>query len=544
MRHYTEPVTGKDFFAREDIFADLVKSAHSIKQGYRQNIALIGSGLIGKSSILLHFLNSLSNDQEIMPVYLDISQASFKEFALSFINSLFYHAMKRHIKAEEMPDAETLIKNAQKIFPQSHDMSSRVLFFIDSGKYDEAFSLIWDIPALITSESGCFTVLVVDEFNRLSSFPVKKPYRVLGQKIMVQKKTLFVLSSSTAVTAKKILSEKLSLLFGGFKIIDIGPFSTKEALKFISEKVKAATVPKPMSDFIAVFTGGHPFYLNAITTKISFAFAYGAEKITTKRLSAILAELLFHPSGVINQFFQNVLSLIHQEMPDANILNMLKSLLKTGSFAEIQSRNTVSATELSLLVNNLLECGFIEKSGSLYAITDPLFRIWIEVKFKSRNLCFDFIPSQEFNDYAKEVELRIASFRAEQGKSLNNKLIELISCFDNNRFFIDERVRLLPKVERITSKILCRHSILSAEGGKKKCFFIVARKRVNEEYVSELYDRIKAIKTKRPRIVLITLFGIEPAAKVSAKQKSFLIWNRDDTVRLFNFYKGYNSLIA
>ena len=141
MIHYAEPVTGKDFFAREDIISELVKSAESIKQGYRQNIAIVGSGLIGKSSLLLHFLNSLNNDKQFLPVYIDLQCLSVKEFALKFINSAFYNALKKRTDIGQSTDMVEMLEIAHTIFPKSCDWSclNNINFF----SFNCKFYILW-----------------------------------------------------------------------------------------------------------------------------------------------------------------------------------------------------------------------------------------------------------------------------------------------------------------------------------------------------------------------------------------------------------------
>jgi len=68
---FTEPVTGKDFFGRDKILEVLSKRVGALKSGYRQNIALTGKMLSGKSSILHHFLESLK-DASIIPLYIEV----------------------------------------------------------------------------------------------------------------------------------------------------------------------------------------------------------------------------------------------------------------------------------------------------------------------------------------------------------------------------------------------------------------------------------------------------------------------------------------
>jgi hypothetical protein len=226
------------------------------------------------------------------------------------------------------------------------------------------------------------------------------------------------------------------------------------------------------------------------------------------------------------------------------VFDVLKSCRKTGCFSDISSRITIPPAELNLIACNLLESGFAQKSGSLYAITDPMFRMWIEVKSKSRNLCFDFMPKQEKDDYSDEIHARIASFKAEQGKNFKNRVIELINSFNNDHFFIDERVRVLPKVENINLKKYRKYDILTAQSSKKKCLFIICREKIDEEGITGIYESLKDFKTTKPKTIIIASFGIEPAAKLLAKQRSFCIWDKSDISRLFYFYKGYDALIA
>jgi AAA+ ATPase superfamily predicted ATPase len=544
MIHYYEPVVGKDFFAREDIISDLVKSADAITKEYRQNIAIVGSGLIGKSSLLLHFLNILNNSEKILPVYIDLKGITFREFGLNFIRNIFYHAIKKHTAFEHSPDISCILKNAQRIYPKSCELANRVISLITEGSPDDAFSEIWDIPALLSNESGRCTVLVIDEFTQLSSFPVKRVYQTLGQKIMIQQKTMFVLSSSATVTAKKILSEKLSMLFGGFKVIDIGPFDPAESGKFIEAKSKNIFISKATRDFITAFTGGHPFYLSSIINKINFTGKCGLRQIKAKHISNIVAELLFSAGGAINQFFCKILSDIDMESPGINALDTLRFFAKTGSLSEIMGRNIISSSELNNLMDKFLEFGLIQKSGSLYAITDAVFRMWVDMKSKSRNLCFDFIPKQEWNDYANEVESRIALFKEECLKSFDKKMAELIGSFNDDKFFIDERLRILPRIGKITLKKLHKYDILEADADKKKCLFVICRTSIREEDIVKILSSIKIVRKPKPKVIFIAPFGIELSAKLLAKQKYCWIWGRSDIIKLFTFYKGYNALIA
>lgn len=544
MSFYSEPVIGNNFFAREEMLTTLLKSAGDIKDGYRRNIALIGRGSIGKTSLLLHFLGIIKDCEGLIPIYINLKGLDITEFANNFITMLLYHSLKKIKKLRRADDLDRLRNCARKLFPKTSDLIKRIKVFIEEKSFDDAYSALWDLCTILNSESGNFPVIVLDEFDLISNFPAKKPFQVLGQKIMVQQKTLFILSSSSTVTARKILSEKLSLLFGGFQVIDIGPFTPQAARAFIQQQCKGIDIPDDLEDFLLVFTGGHPFYLTSIIQKLKFAKQYGSERITTKYLSLIIAELLFDPSGVINRSFTDLLERLRRSITDSSIFDILKVFLVAHRTSDIVKTCNISSAQLNNLLDDLLEIGVISKSGSLYAITDAVFRMWVEVKGRQRNLCFDFTPEETQSTYTTDVEERISHFKAERKRRFDEKIVEVVSSFKNDQFFIDQRVRVLPPLNYVRQQRLSHNNILIIMQGEKKWLFVVSNSRVTEEDIYDILEMIRESKSDAARVVLLTASDIDETATLLAKQKRFWVWNIDDLNRLFQFYKGHSAIIA
>ncbi|NQT95115.1 MAG: ATP-binding protein [Candidatus Omnitrophica bacterium] len=544
MSIYTEPAVGNNFFAREDILNSLLKSAKGIREEYRHNVAIIGRGLIGKSSLLLHFLGIVKDYKGLIPVYVSLKDTSFSEFCINYVTALLYHSLRKQTQLKGDNDLRSLEEIAKDKFPKTCEVIRRIRSLLDEKDYNEAFSELFNLNTILSSESGSSIVVVLDEFDILSRFPIRKPFQLLGQKIMIQSKTLFLLSSSSTLTARKILSEKLSLLFGGFDIIDIEAFTSDQAREFIKLQCKGILIPDDLLDFIITFTGGHPFYLGSIIHKINSAKRYGINKITSKHLSQVVAEILLYPSGAINQFFTDLLKRIRPILPEGDIFDILKTVLMKGKASEMTQKLTTGSTQFTNLLNLLLELGLVSKSGSLYAITDSVFKMWIEVRSKPRNLLFDFIPEEESTDYIKEAQDRISAFRLEARKSISEKVVELIASFNNEHFFIDERIRMLPHLSFLQQKRLNSNTTLIVTRAKKKWLFILSSSRVTEEYICEISKRLKNYQQSKPKIILMAMSGLDDTAKVMAKQKHIWIWNREDLNRLFKFYRGYNALIA
>ena len=64
-------MTKDNFFDRKSYLDILDKRITDMKDGYRQNIAIIGDELVGKTSIIFNFLNNF-HDNRLIIIYLEI----------------------------------------------------------------------------------------------------------------------------------------------------------------------------------------------------------------------------------------------------------------------------------------------------------------------------------------------------------------------------------------------------------------------------------------------------------------------------------------
>ncbi|MBU0548297.1 MAG: hypothetical protein KKH57_06060 [Candidatus Omnitrophica bacterium] len=78
------------FFDRRNYLEILQKRISSLKEGYRQNIAIIGEENVGKTSIVYKFLDKFY-DPRIITVFLEVRPESFQDFAKRFIGALLYN---------------------------------------------------------------------------------------------------------------------------------------------------------------------------------------------------------------------------------------------------------------------------------------------------------------------------------------------------------------------------------------------------------------------------------------------------------------------
>ena len=254
---FIEPVFGKKFFGREEILATLQKRVNAIRGGYRQNIALTGPMLAGKSSILRHFLTNIKSS-DIVPLYIEMTGEDYGTFCVRFMASLLYRYLESE-KTRAEGDFGVLKKICRRSIPETIRHIDEVCSFLKRKKNDEAYEKLLELPFVFKNETGKNCVVILDEFHNLTNFHLKKPFKTLGKFIMIQKNTMYIVSSSQKTLLKDIISRKLSLLFGNFEVLEINGFDNHTAHSFLSEKTKDIAASKNIKNYMIQLSQGGPF---------------------------------------------------------------------------------------------------------------------------------------------------------------------------------------------------------------------------------------------------------------------------------------------
>ncbi len=317
-----DPVVGEKFFGRKDVLATLEKRISALKGGYRQNIAITGHRLTGKSSILNHFLFSFK-DNEILPIYLEVLPEPFRQFATKFIGTLLYSYLKYNDR-EARDDLEYLIKESERDIPGTVSSVREILKDIQLDKTENAYSELLNLTSLFKKETGKSCVVILDEFHNLSRIGIRDPFKGFGKKIMTQKDTLYIVASSEVTSIKKILSEKLALLFGNFEKITLGGFDCRTSEAFLKKKLSDVRIDGGLLDFMIAFADGHPFYLDVFSSKINeLSGSRHSGEADVSTVVGALEEMLFNSRGTLNQFFINLL----QDLIDPKIEDCRETLI-------------------------------------------------------------------------------------------------------------------------------------------------------------------------------------------------------------------------
>ena len=293
----------ENFFGRRIVFDVLKKRLLGFKEGYRQNIALLGDRYVGKTSILHKFLSDI-DDKDIIPVYIDLEFKDLAYIFLKYAGGLLYHYSKsQNLFLHE--DLQLLVEGAKKHIPLTAKAITKIQSDLIHGRPLEAYRGMIHLSEIFTTETNKFCVVIFDEFQNLEELGLPHVFQELGKNIMTQKSCLYIMTSSSLEKAQKILSEKLSLLFGNFETISVESFDLKTSQDFIRQRLGEIKMGSALQNFLIDFTGGHPLYLNLILQELKYlSVIHKQSEIYIPLLTSAVENMIFNPWGVLSRHFE------------------------------------------------------------------------------------------------------------------------------------------------------------------------------------------------------------------------------------------------
>lgn len=543
---FSEPVIGERFFGRDDVLKLLNKRISALKDGYRQNVALTGQSLAGKTSILHHFLYSIK-DEEFITVYVEVIKESFRSFANRFLATLLYNSLTKTGYTCGF-DLDGLLEKARASLPKTYTAIKNIYSYIDKGEFDEAYFNLLSLTSILKEEIKRSCIVILDEFDNLEYIGIKNPFLSFGKVIMIQKDTMYVVSSSRNQIIKKILSEKLSLLFGNFEIVKVSGFDIYTASLFIDTRLSGFEIDMAVKRFLIALSDGNPFYLNHIIKRTKeLASDKMSNFIDADIAGEAIIDLIYSANGVIHQYLMNfILDLIDTRHKDRymSLLAAIANGKKRLPF--IAKALKAKQADISKDLFQLSELGFISKSGVFYKIDDPVLEFWLKFVYQKRKeLLVDGLLNR-LELFRSEISSYIADFVAKSEVETVVRLAELFGSFSNELVEIDSKNLRLPhftKVEMVES-IGPEPRRLVAASLRGNTWLAQAYENCVTE--NDIIDYIRFVKKspgyKVSNKIIIPLKGIEENAKLLAKELKISIWDIAVLNNLLNIY-GKNRIV-
>jgi AAA+ ATPase superfamily predicted ATPase len=536
----------QNFFGRTAIMELLKKRVLDLKEGYRQNVALFGNRYIGKTTILRQFLANL--DEEIAVVYVDVENKDFRSFLDQFVGSLLCN-YSRHRKLPLYEDVMLLLESVQESIPHTVSVIRNIYKDYHAKKLSTSFHGLLALPEIFTNETGRVCVLVLDEFHRLEEVTVPNAFAHLGKKIMTQKKCLYVVTSSHPQQAKKILLEKLSLLFGNFEMISVDPLDPQTSRQFIEETLQGIIIKEPLRDFLVDFTGGYPLYLHLICNElVSLSVLHSQDEVFIPALTQAVENTIFNRWGLISRHFELMVQELAAGKGNQIIPAFLMSLANDKHKADdLCAELGFKKNQVAGKINRLKEEGVIFKNGNFYYFRDKLLKYWVKYIFQPRLKDIGGDPQQRRERFHQEFQSCVENFNATSAKDLPLRIMELLYCFDNEAFDLNGRKYKLPLFREIVPWKISNEqgqslNVIKALTNEDVWLIAVKGENVSEAEVSALLEESRKNASKPQRHLIISLKTLDENTRLKALQERCWIWNEDEINTLLTlFNKPYIS---
>ncbi|MFH1690946.1 MAG: ATP-binding protein [Candidatus Omnitrophota bacterium] len=529
-----------DFFTRKLSLDSLNKRIADFKDGYRQNIAILGDELTGKTTLLKTILNT-TNDEELIPIYVEIMPYEFSMFVKRFLTSLLYNYLKRYRLISARENLDFLIKMAQENLPTTAPQIKNLHLKLSKEKPEILFRELFNIIETFHEETKKRCVVIFDEFHNLKKFEIKNICQELGKKIMFQKDTFFIFASSSKSEAKTILNNDLSLLFGNFETTELGMLDAKSCNFLIREIFQDIVISKDFIDFLINFTDGHPFYLKLFSQEaVSLCKIAGLPELEKEALIQAFENLLFCEWGIFNIKFMHFLSQLTSNRTKNHFIYLLDALaLGKNRIQDLASQLRRQKSELTQKLNRLIEQDIVIKNGSFYSIKDRVFWFWL--KFVHHEKLNSLTPdhSEQVQHFKFKIDAEMDEFMNASKKNIIDRMIDLFNLFEGDDIQIDKKRFQLSIFKELKIVRFDNTNIkLGIFGKSQDCFWLAAIKEdgIKEGDISEFIQSSKKFKQKSINKVMIGLSDIDRNAKLLAKESRIITLDLAHVNSLFDIY--------
>lgn len=534
------------WFDRSEILSALTRRVESFLDGYRQNLALLGPESVGKTTLMKRLLQQrFSSNPSPLCLYVEIrAEETLLEWASRFIQTLLYRFLQVKAEEAEVPETELspLLLKASSWIPKASAAAKRVLHLAQTRRAQEAFDLIWDVPYLLTQESESLLILALDEFQRLEKFPVKDPYRRLGQKIMVHPTIQYLALSSEPAAARSILREGLSLLFGKFETIEIGPLEPTACAKAIRSIWSEGKVDPFLEHLLMELSQRTAGALDLLLQGIIDLRLTDPSQDPARILLDLLEFLFLDPQGILRRRFEAQVGAlpIHRNRP--TWLQVLTAVSEGRHRIEaITQALDRSAAQIQGALRVLRQSSLVIRQGSFHRIPDRLFQLWMRISYPILQGVELTSPASARACFRDAAWSWLAEVRETLHQSIEKQVLRMIQIWRGERVDLEGRQIHLPpfqRVEGITDEQTGRPLLLAHRAGRcgKSWLFLPWNGPLPEAGARDLVQGILKKRFKDYRKVLIGAHPVEMNARLILQQARIRLWDLPILNRLLDLY--------
>ncbi len=521
--------------SRDQIEMRLIKRVENFEHGYRQNVALLGRAGVGKTKLVSKIFNHASTRSALLPVLISIGDVAPSHLFSYWIGCLFSRALN-------LPEAslESLMESSEAFLPKTTKAARHILKLQKQGSVALAIRELFALGGQLAEETGRKIVFFLDELLALEKFPVQDVYSIFGNRLMMEKEVLFIVTSSEPRRARKIFLEKLSLLFSNFESIDVQPLALSEMNNLLDRRVCGSYLSLPARRFLYRITDGEPRYLDSLLRVLDESVCSDPRRQIGAAVlfEAVIREVL-EVDGRISLEFQKRISSFRRSHRERE--SLVAETCAVFSCGRLRASHLASALDLKPLeakkiIMRMEAEDWLVSGGTSFTLRDFLFRFWSNeylLPASSGQMGDEKIRRSRWT--RRLGQIYEMGYESDSGK-VTGRLETMLKLFRSEALVLDGRRIAGAHFNEITVSTLSEGRwLMRAKATKETRFFSIAVTELNDQDV-ELFLTSTCGQKKPIRRVLVALGGIEQNARLLAQQSRIEIWDSRFLNQLLDFF--------
>jgi AAA+ ATPase superfamily predicted ATPase len=380
MFRTSSPVSGSEFFDREDDLADLVQRVERLRAGAPSWLALLGRRKIGKSSLLLELTRRCASD-DVVVAMLDSFEISplgpdvLRRYALRVVDRVLARRVGGSLEARSRSPADYRA-TLRTVIGALADDTARFVTELPELKPDAITNrLCLELPEQLAEAFGLYVVVAWDGFQAIASIrggrgreDLLPLMRSVWQR---HRRVEYIVSGSERSALAGMLVEPRAPFFQHFAIRELGVLPEAAARRLLVDCApRGRRIPVKLAERAADLLDRHPFYLQLLGDELTL----GPPPYDADALKRSIQSLLFSRTGRLSLFF---------EAEHARLVGSATTLAATlNAVAERPRTLTELATEIGAPTGAthryLVRLGdAVERVDDRWHIGDPVFALWL-----------------------------------------------------------------------------------------------------------------------------------------------------------------------
>ncbi len=425
------------FTNRERELAVLEQATLSLAEGRPRHLALFGLRRIGKTLLLMEHLTRLLEQAPagvIRPVYVDMEElvTSPELFSRRYVGLVTFWAL-----TGGQGDRESFLTPTGLLGGQAAGLRcvAQTMATLESARDDPALqvSTALDFPEKLAAELGCYLLLLLDEFTELAvlgNYPaVRRPVQLFRATLQRQGRLGYVVAASAISAMQRLVQDGKSPLFLQFESVEVARFTLDATLALV-ERVLGATPAAGASQRLHELTGGHPFYIFAVTSRMRDLTPAASAVTANDAERSFLLEALTRDGRIYNycRYLYDI------SLSRARGYGILKAILQTLAeeegltLSEVARRIRKSAPGTRGYLRALQEVDLLIEEGGEYFYRDPVLRYWVAAM--TRGIEVDPLASRAtLAPLLADLEAQHSRLSSELGRARESQLRETLRAF-------------------------------------------------------------------------------------------------------------------